>query len=367
MSAPAVPTQPRSAAASARRAGILIALLGMLLFALNDVMGKWLVATYSVGQVLLLRSAAALVVLVPLVWRSRAPLWPLERPWLHAARVAAATLEVYCFYFAVTTLPLADVMTYWLAGPIYVAALSPWLLGERVGPWRWTAILVGFAGVVVALRPGAETLSPAVAVSLLGSAMFAFMVVSARMLRGTADAALVFWQTLGAFVAGVATASIGWVAPTAPGLRCCSACSASSRCWRISSSPARSSSPTPRPSPPCNTRCCSGPSCSAGWCSHDAPDPAILLGAGADHGVRPRDLVARDARGTRRAAGVDHAAGPALHAALIGTKIQPRSPAWSALSPRSPSPSFCRSARRRPRRAMKPSISAETPTAPAAP
>lgn len=214
----ASPPAPFASAAAMRRAGILIALLGMLMFALNDVMGKWLVATYSVGQVLLLRSAAALVVLAPMLWRSRARLWPLERPWLQAGRVAASTLEVYCFYFAVTTLPLANVMTYWLAGPIYVAALSPWLLGERVGPWRWAAILVGFAGVVVALRPGAEPLSLAVLVSLFGSAMFAAMVVSARMLRGTADGALVFWQTLGALVAGLATAATGWVAPSAPDL-----------------------------------------------------------------------------------------------------------------------------------------------------
>jgi drug/metabolite transporter (DMT)-like permease len=199
---------------SARTAGILLALLGMLMFALNDVMGKWLVATYSVGQVLLLRSLAALVVLAPLLWRSRTVLWPLERPGLHAARVLASTLEVYAFYYAVITLPLADVMTYWLAAPIYVAALSPWLLGERVGPWRWGAILVGFVGVVVALRPGAGEVSLAVLASLAGSAMFAFMMLSARMLRGAADGALVFWQTAGALVGGVLTARSGWVAPT---------------------------------------------------------------------------------------------------------------------------------------------------------
>ena len=199
---------------SARTAGILLALLGMLMFALNDVMGKWLVATYSVGQVLLLRSLAALVVLAPLLWRSRTVLWPLERPGLHAARVLASTLEVYAFYYAVITLPLADVMTYWLAAPIYVAALSPWLLGERVGPWRWGAILAGFVGVVVALRPGAGEVSLAVLASLAGSAMFAFMMLSARMLRGAADGALVFWQTAGALVGGVLTARSGWVAPT---------------------------------------------------------------------------------------------------------------------------------------------------------
>jgi drug/metabolite transporter (DMT)-like permease len=197
-----------------QRLGVAVALFGMLMFALNDVMGKWLVGTYSVGQVLLLRSAAGLIVLAPLLWRSRARLWPLERPRLQAARVAASTLEVASFYYAVKTLPLADVMTYWLAGPIYVAALAPWLLGERVGLWRWGAILIGFAGVVIALRPGAQELTLPVIVSLFGSLMFAFMVVSARMLRATSDGALVFWQTAGAGLAGVFAAGSGWVTPT---------------------------------------------------------------------------------------------------------------------------------------------------------
>lgn len=211
------PAQTISAADARRmqRLGILVALAGMLLFALNDVLGKWLVATYAVGQVLLLRSAAALVVMAPMLWRGRVRLWPLERPWLQLARVAASTFEVYAFYYAVVTMPLADVMTYWMAAPIYVAAASPWLLRERVGPWRWAAILVGFVGVVTALRPGAEPLSLPVIASLAGSLMFGFMMLSARMLRGTPDGALVFWQTAGALACGAATMGFGWVTPSA--------------------------------------------------------------------------------------------------------------------------------------------------------
>jgi drug/metabolite transporter (DMT)-like permease len=197
---------------SPQRLGILLALAGMLLFALNDVLGKWLVATYSVSQVVMLRSIAAVAVLVFLMWRHGTRLFPVEKPRLQAIRVAASALEVACFYWAVRSLPLADVMTYWLATPIYVAAASPWLLGERVGPWRWGAILLGFVGVLVALRPGEGGLSPAVIVSLIGSAAFAVMIVSARALRGTPDLALVFWQTAGAGLAAAVVAPIGWVA-----------------------------------------------------------------------------------------------------------------------------------------------------------
>jgi len=121
--------------APSRRSGVLagigLMLLGILLFALNDAMGKWLVSTYSVGQVLLLRSVAALVVLLVMIGRSGFSLALPDRPFLHGIRMVLSTLEVACFYWAVTYLPLADVMTCYLAGPIYVAAMAAIWLGER--------------------------------------------------------------------------------------------------------------------------------------------------------------------------------------------------------------------------------------------
>jgi len=205
-----------STARSSIKLGIATMIVGILLFAVNDALGKWLVATYSVGQVLLIRSAAALIILVPFLWRSGIrPLVVVERPFLQIVRVIVTSLEVYAFYFAVMYLPLADVMTYWLAAPIYVAALSPLLLGESVGWRRWTAIFAGFVGVVIALEPSAATLTLPAIISILGSFAFAFMMLSGRALRGTPDLTLVFWQSAGALLLGAATASFGWVTPTA--------------------------------------------------------------------------------------------------------------------------------------------------------
>lgn len=198
------------------RLGIAVMLLGILMFALNDTLGKWLVATYSVGQVLLIRSIAALIVLSPFLWRmGLRPLIEVERPRMQALRVALSSLEVYAFYFAVIYLPLADVMTYWLAAPIYVAAMSPFLLGEHVGWRRWTAIFVGFLGVVIALEPSAATLTAPALISIFGSFCFAFMMLSGRALRGTPDKVLVFWQIVGAGLLGLVTAPFGWVQPSA--------------------------------------------------------------------------------------------------------------------------------------------------------
>ncbi len=125
-------TTVSSPASGSARLGVLLMLLGMVMFSLNDVLGKWLVATYSVGQLMLIRSIAALVVLAPFFWRvGWRRLVEVDRPKLHLLRSALFAFEASGFYFAVAYMPLADAMTYWLAAPIYVAALSPLMLGEK--------------------------------------------------------------------------------------------------------------------------------------------------------------------------------------------------------------------------------------------
>jgi drug/metabolite transporter (DMT)-like permease len=188
-------------------------LLGVFLFSLNDVMGKWLVATYSVGQVLLLRSVAALAVLLPLMRRQKMPFAVPPQPGLHALRITLSTLEVACFYWAVTYLPLADVMTYYLAGPIYVAAFAVFWLGERLDKPRIIAIGLGFVGVLIALRPSPATLSLPALIALAGSVFYALLMITTRMLRETHDATLVLGQMLGTLIFGLAAAPFAWVTP----------------------------------------------------------------------------------------------------------------------------------------------------------
>lgn len=202
--------------ASAARMGLALMAGGMFLFALNDTMGKWLVATHSVGQVLLIRSLAALLFLAPVLWAfGLRRLLTIERPGLQALRVIFSTAEVFCFYLAVRDLPLADVMTFWLAAPIYVAALSPFLLREPVGRGTWIAVVAGFVGVLVALAPSGTLSATGTIASMIGSACFAGMMITGRTLRGTPDTALVFWQLVGAALAGAVFAPLAWTEPSA--------------------------------------------------------------------------------------------------------------------------------------------------------
>ena len=203
---------------SARLAGIGLMLLSIFMFSFGDAMGKFIVATYSVGQLLWLRACAALIALLPIVWKRRADFLHLERPWLQLLRVTLSTLEVAAFFLATRYLPLADVITYYLAGPIFVTAMSGLVLGEHVGWRRWTAILVGFCGVLIALRPSAQTISWPAMIALGGSLSFAMLMLITRSLRETPDIVLATSQFVGTFILGAVLSPIGWVTPSAGSL-----------------------------------------------------------------------------------------------------------------------------------------------------
>lgn len=197
-------------------AGILLMLAGDFMFALNDAMGKWLVASFSVGQVILIRSIGAFFVLGPMIAKQGTEkLFRMERRDLQFLRVVATTLDTGFFYAAVVYLPLADVMSFYMAGPIYVAALSHFLLGEKVGWRRWTAILVGFCGVLIILKPSTAAFSMPSLFALVGSVAFGFAIVLSRRLRESTDTSLVTWQTIGTLIVGAVLAIGAWHTPSA--------------------------------------------------------------------------------------------------------------------------------------------------------
>lgn len=196
-------------------AGIAMMLLGVMLFGVNDALGKLLVGTFAVGQIMLVRSIAGLLALSPFIHRAgpRAFL-DAPRPRLQLLRAVFSTLEGSLFFWAVGTLPLAEVMTYYMAGPIYVTALSPLLLGERVGWRRWTAVVVGFGGVVLALHPSPGSLSTGALIALAGSFFYALFLVTTRKLAGTPGPVLMSAQLVGSLIFGAALVLIqGWRQP----------------------------------------------------------------------------------------------------------------------------------------------------------
>ncbi len=199
---------------SAHLAGIGLMLAAVGLFSLGDALGKFIVATYPVGQFMLLRACAALALIAPWMWRQRSKFSDLERPGLQFVRVVLSTLEIAAFFLATVYLPLTDVVTYYLATPVFVTALSAVVLREQVGWRRWSAILIGFCGVVIALKPSTQTVSWPAMIALGGSLAFSWLMLITRSLRATPDIVLASVQFWGTVIFGIAVAPFGWVTPT---------------------------------------------------------------------------------------------------------------------------------------------------------
>lgn len=191
--------------------GILFMLLGTALFTFNDALGKWMVASVAVGQLLFIRSAAALAILLPMVhragWRQ---VFLLEQPGRHIIRLALIVAEVACFYLAVRHLPLADVMAVYQATPLIVTVLAIPLLGEAVGWRRGIAVAVGFGGVLLVLQPQAGVFTAPALIALAGSLAYALMMIATRKLRSTGALSMIVYHTLAVGAAGLLTLPWGW-------------------------------------------------------------------------------------------------------------------------------------------------------------
>ena len=194
--------------------GVGLYLLGVGLFAINDALGKWLVKDYGVGQLMMLRSIGAVIVLAPMILTLRVNLIDTRRAPLQAVRIVVAAVDTFAFYYATRFMPLADVMTFYMATPLIVTALSAPLLGEKVERFRWIAVLVGFVGVIIALRPSPQMFSFIAPLALFGAIMFALSQTITRELRGIHWAPLVLWQFVGSGLIGATTVPWAWTTPS---------------------------------------------------------------------------------------------------------------------------------------------------------
>lgn len=199
-----------------RAAVFMLAAVG--LFALMDAGLKLLTAHYPSFQVAALRGASSLpFVLVWVLWtlgpRQALPRLLRVRWPLHLLRGVLAVLMMGSFVFALRTLPLSTAYTIFFVAPLLITALSVPILGERVGPRRWTAIGIGFVGVLVVLRPTGEGLASLAGLAVLLSALgYAVSAITVRVLARTdSNQAIVIWMLLFMALGSGALAAPDWV------------------------------------------------------------------------------------------------------------------------------------------------------------
>jgi drug/metabolite transporter (DMT)-like permease len=154
--------------------GIVLTLVAMGMFGCMDGFSKVLVQYYPAWLILWIRHLVALVLVVAIL-APRHPVMALRatrRPWLQLLRTLLLVTEMGLVLIAFRTLPLADAHAIFAATPLLVTALSVPLLKEQVGWRRWVAVGIGFAGMLVILRPGFATIPPAALLATLCMVMY---------------------------------------------------------------------------------------------------------------------------------------------------------------------------------------------------
>ncbi len=192
---------------SAPLRGILLMLSGGAFLTANDAVLKWLTAGYPVGQLMFVRGLFVFIpILVFVYFFGGFQSLKVKNPKVHAFRGLLVIAGTFQFVTGLKYLPIADCIAIAFAGPLFVTALAPAMIGEKVGWRRWSAVLAGFAGVLIILRPGTEAMHAA-ALLPLGAAFTGSLrdlLTRAMASRETSNAMLAT-TTLAVTLAGLAT------------------------------------------------------------------------------------------------------------------------------------------------------------------
>ena len=178
------------------RLGILLMVATTFVFAMQDGISRHLASEYNVLMVVMIRYwfFAAFVVTLAVRQAGLRAAAATEQPWVQAFRGVLLAAEICVMVLAFVLLGLVESHAVFASYPLLIAALSGPVLGERVGPWRWVAIGVGFVGVLVILRPGFAVFSPEALVPLLSATMFALYGLLTRHVgRRDSTATSFFW------------------------------------------------------------------------------------------------------------------------------------------------------------------------------
>ena len=161
----------------------IILVFGLFLFSIQDVIIKHFSGHYSVLQIVFTRGIIAICLML-LFFRLAREAVPLvsRRPGMMLARGLLGFASYTTFYLAVAAMPLAEVVSITFTMPLIVTAMSALLLGEKVGRRRWSAVVVGFIGVVIILSPSGEFNTLAVILAFSAAMTYAAQTILTRYL-----------------------------------------------------------------------------------------------------------------------------------------------------------------------------------------
>jgi drug/metabolite transporter (DMT)-like permease len=211
------PDRPASPPPDRPLLGIGLMLASVALLPIMDGFAKAMADVFAIAQLVWARFLFQSVLIVPLAfWSSPRAMARPDRLGLQIARGAGILIATFLFFAAIKTMPIADALALLFVAPLIVTALSPLVLGEAVGVRRWAAVLVGFVGALVILRPGLGVLQPGSLLALGAGASFAGYVLLTRRLSHAAPplVTLAITSLVGLVATSVLMPAV-WVTPDA--------------------------------------------------------------------------------------------------------------------------------------------------------
>ena len=196
--------------------GIAGVVAGMAAVSVMDALAKWLAEGYPIAELVFFRNLFALPPVFFILWQQRGGFATLKPRWRlgHVIRAVLGLGATFAFFTGLRYLPLAEAISIAFAAPLFVTALSVPILGERVGPRRWAAVVAGFLGVLIMTRPGAEAFRPEALYILAAALCYALaMLVTRRLARSdTTPAIMLSGICISLVVSGLAL-PFGWRTP----------------------------------------------------------------------------------------------------------------------------------------------------------
>ncbi len=216
-------------------AGVAFLIAGVAVFSVQDLILKLLSGGYPLHQAMVLRLLTAIPFLLLLVHFDgglRSLFTPATRAMIWRGVVMFVAYTAY--YLALAALPMATTVALYFSAPLFITILSVFFLSEKVGPRRWIALVAGFAGVLIMVRPGGDLFEWAAILPVLSGFAYAISMIGARRLGTTQSAsALAFWGNAVFLAAALAMSAVlgsggfaqethpslafllrGWVTPT---------------------------------------------------------------------------------------------------------------------------------------------------------
>ena len=199
---------------SKNQLGFLYMFMSICAFSIMDLIVKWS-DNYPVGEVLFFRGFCGIIPLIFLIPKKKYfSFYKTKRPFLHFKRCFSGLIAIVAIFIALRNLPLATVTSISFAAPIFTTLLSILLLSEKVGFYRWLAVLVGFIGIIIISEPGFSSMNIYYIYPIIFCLGLSYVAITIKQLSTSEPVWLIsFYFSVSIMIMSFFTIPSGWIYP----------------------------------------------------------------------------------------------------------------------------------------------------------